>query len=330
MQSISVKPIIKLTQDILMKTIALAMSLAAALLPAAYAQQFQLNGVTFSSQKEFVQLGFRCGTPVPPSVQRTQDRARLSTFRTANAALPLGKEAKTEIPIHMHVIQDADGGGDVTDAVLDSQVTTLNKAYDKYGFHFTRASVDRTKNNAWFHMGYGSTAEVQAKSTLGKDQDASLNLYFASIGGGLLGWATFPSDLAAKPKMDGVVILNTSVPGGSAVPYDQGKTAVHEVGHWLGLYHTFQDGCQAPGDEVDDTPAEDSPATGTCAQNHDRDSCPAPGLDDISNFMDYTDDECMDHFTAGQTQRMHLQVSVYRSKVLPTNIKAMRVAIPLE
>jgi Pregnancy-associated plasma protein-A len=288
------------------------------------ADDFTLNGKAFVSQDEFVRLGYRCGTPSPPMVQRTEDAERIASFREANVRLDeVLRTGTTEIPVYFHVLRNDDGSGDVPDSRLDAQIQTLNIAYKDARFHFTRRKVDRTNNKAWFTMTVGSKAESAAKAALCKDPESALNLYTANISGSLLGWSTYPVDLPAKPKMDGVVILYTSLPGGTAVPYNLGKTAVHEIGHWLGLYHTFQDGCTPPGDEVDDTPPEASSTTGSCAANKGKRTCPGSPGDDISNYMDYADDDCMDHFTPGQINRMHLQVTAYRPNLVPSSLRSL-------
>ena len=217
------------------------------------------------------------------------------------------------IDVYWHVIRKGTGtsNGDIPDKQIADQITVLNNAYAPWGWSFNLVSTDRTTNSTWYTCS-GGTCETQMKNALRKGTADDLNIYSNNMGGGLLGWATFPSSYASQPKMDGVVILFSSLPGGTAAPYNLGDTATHEIGHWMGLYHTFQGGCSKSGDLVADTNAERSPAYG-CPVN--RDSCAGnryPGLDPITNFMDYTDDSCMWEFTSGQDARMDAQFTTYR------------------
>jgi len=239
--------------------------------------------------------------------------------------VPAGQHASTAnfeatIPVYIHVIRTgmAVAQGNVPNAWIEDQIEALNLSYAGFyggadtGFHFELADVDRTTNARWFNMTPGGEDEYKAKRALRRGGADALNIYTVD-GGKYLGWAYFPSGYASRPHVDGVIIAFGSMPG-STIPgfgnYNLGFTATHEAGHWLGLYHTFQGGCNAKGDYVSDTPAEKGPAFG-CQVG--RDTCLASGLDPIHNYMDYSDDPCLTEFTAGQTQRMKDAWLLYRA-----------------
>jgi hypothetical protein len=247
----------------------------------------------------------RCATPNLSPEEQMQVEMAISTKKPR----PLGATLVT-IPVYVHVIRSSSGAGDVSDSRIASQISVLNAAYAPYNYQFSLVSTDRTNNSTWY-TATGGTAESQMKNALRKGSADDLNIYLNNMGGGYLGWATFPSSYQSQPKMDGVVVLSASLPGGSAAPYNLGDTGTHEVGHWMGLYHTFQGGCNGNGDSVADTPAEKSPAYG-CPVN--RDTCRnKAGVDPIRNFMDYTDDSCMNTFSTLQGSRMDSMWATYRN-----------------
>jgi hypothetical protein len=287
---------------------------------------FWVGEHSWPSKQAFIDSGARCATTPLSDLERFEVEQKIGPFMAARAQ-SLGEVSANGKPggggdpppavtggvinVYFHVINKGSGiaNGDVSDGQIADQMAILNAAYAGTGWSFNRISTDRTTNATWYTMSPGSTAEAQAKAALRQGSADDLNIYSANPGGGLLGWATFPSSYTSAPSKDGVVLLYSSLPGGAAAPYDEGDTGTHEVGHWMGLYHTFQGGCAKTGDYVTDTPAERSAAYG-CPVG--RDTCNTTGVDPIINFMDYTDDACMDRFSTGQDARMDSMYSAYR------------------
>ncbi|KAF9050457.1 hypothetical protein BJ165DRAFT_1458234 [Panaeolus papilionaceus] len=220
--------------------------------------------------------------------------------------------------VYVHVVSEdtTRQGGNIPDTMVQQQIAVLNNDYKSTGISYRMASIDRTVNATWYRkVYYGNAEAVQMGTALRKGGPADLNLYtvgFAEPPPGspyLLGYATFPWDYTSNPKADGVFIHPETFPDGIFAPYNLGKTATHEVGHWVGLYHTFEGGCDSPGDYVNDTPFEAGPAFG-CPSGSD--TCPQGGLDPIHNFMDYSDDACLTEFTSGQSTRFRSVINQYR------------------
>ena len=257
--------------------------------------------------------GLRCGSKTFTAKEAEMKEQHFNKLRSKS---PMDTQSMAAgsitIDVYMHVITDTNNNGALSQNTINAQMDVLNDAYSGTPFTFNLVSTDVTANNSWYTAGHGSSAEAAMKSALRQGDASDLNFYTNNMGGGLLGWATFPSDYASDPLNDGVVVLVETLPGGSAAPYNEGDTATHEVGHWLGLYHTFQGGCRGNGDYVDDTPKERSPAYGCPIGRNTCKGKSAPGNDPVTNFMDYSDDSCMYEFTPGQADRAVQLSNTYR------------------
>ncbi|MCW2884804.1 MAG: hypothetical protein QOE54_2966 [Streptosporangiaceae bacterium] len=232
-----------------------------------------------------------------------------------------------KIPVYFHVLYSGKQGT-VSTWRMNKQIDALNATYGGktggYNTHFSFYLKGKTwtNNSKWYNNPLPASQggyENAIKTKLHQGGAGSLNLYTGNLGDQLLGYATFPWSYKKSPKLDGVVVHTGSLPGNSIKNYNKGYSATHEIGHWLGLYHTFQGfdpynaaalgGCKGSGDLVSDTPAEGEPASG-CPIGAD--TCPAPGADPIHNFMDYSYDTCMTQFTKGQSDRMRAKWGIYR------------------
>ncbi|KAJ5726500.1 Extracellular metalloprotease [Penicillium malachiteum] len=206
----------------------------------------------------------------------------------------------------------------------------LQDSYEDSGIKYQLQGVTRHVNDLWAKDG----DDIAMKTALRKGTYRTLNVYFqtdlqaspgqsgrvstfrgastsSDLTSSVLGFCTLPdpsingTSTRDSYVKDGCNILAKTMPGGSLDLYNRGGTAIHEIGHWNGLLHTFQgESCDAsnPGDYISDTPQQSTPTDGCPAR---KDSCPdSPGLDAVHDFMDYSSDICYETFTAGQMKRM--------------------------
>ena len=261
-------------------------------------------------------------TPAQSAAAERVVAGKLATKRLSSRSLSI--LPRVTVDVRVHVIERNNGTGGVTRAQIDEQIKVLNRAFAgrRAGasaptiFRFALKSIDRTRNSDWYDWSdpdVNDDDEIEAKRALHRGGFDDLNIYIAGLRDNLLGYATFPFDTTLR--RDGVVLLNESLPGGAAAPYNLGDTATHEVGHWLGLFHTFENGCKYPGDLVPDTPYQDD-GDNIFECDESLNTCRQPGRDPVHNFMSYGDDPCLDRFSAGQALRMALVWFAFRSPIL--------------
>lgn len=285
----------------------------------------------------FRQLGARCGTetvePVVMELIAPSDCSRNNTRINPD----YDDDRTLIIPVVFHVIKKTDGTGHIPPELIQSQIDILNEDFNALTgtpgamgtnakIQFVLAKRDPMGNpttginyvtNNTYYSDPGSSGTNTMKRALRWDTSRYLNIYTNNAGGGgILGYATFPSVEAGGPE-DGVVLnwvyVGRDAPGGE--PYNQGRTATHEVGHYLGLYHTFQGGCgtanspYTSGDLIADTTPERTANYGCTPVAS---GCSGGGMKPIENYMDYSEDACMTKFTPEQVNRMRCSIMNYR------------------
>ena len=268
----------------------------------------------------------------PSHAQKLAQLERLTNQRAANQSIQRRTGHVIYIPVVVHVLWNSSNPiENLSDAQIESQIQVINKDFRRLNddadnvwpqaadmeieFYLAQVDPDGSPTNGITRTetsvtDWGFTDDMKSFSNGGVDPwDTTryFNFWTANIGGGILGFAQFPG---GQPDTDGIV-MSPQFFGSSdfeaaagetfylSPPFDKGRTTTHEIGHFLNLIHIWGDGGCGVDDLVDDTPESDD-SNGGCQIGSE--SCGS--VDMVQNYMDYTDDACMNLFTEGQKNRM--------------------------
>lgn len=310
--------------------------------------------VTFFTLQSTAQTIHKCATDemwaesVKQNPELIKQREAADAIAQQNNTLVQGKSAQIRyIPVVFHIIHK-NGFENISQAQIMDQIRILNEDFRKkpgtnggkstnalaadMEIEFRLAQYDPWGNksdgiNRIYNPNFTDNANNGVKGLAYWDSEKYLNIWvvntIAAIGGvsgTVLGYAQFPWDRQSKPTTDGIVIRADQVGTVGTGRQDQaGRTLTHEVGHWIGLYHTFQGGCFGQGDGVADTPPVAAASSG-CNKGQNSCSSDVPNLpDQIENYMDYSDGTCMELFTTGQKSRVHSILNQYRTFLYNNN-----------
>ncbi len=296
--------------------------------------------------------GRTCGTVEFNELQMKQhpefriNRTRIEEF-TKNYSMPQNRSVIT-IPVVVHVVYNTQQQN-ISETQILSQIDVLNQDYARLNSDTTQtpevwkpigansqiqfclaqrdpsgnqtSGITRTQTSITEFTG-SNDQRIFFTAQGGQDiwdRDRYLNIYVCNLGGGLLGFAQFPG---GNPQTDATVNLYTAFGTTGVVqpPYDKGRTVTHEVGHWFNLFHIWGDepDCNQD-DEVSDTPLQGNSSSGCFTFPH-TDACQpnSPGIM-FMNYMDYSNDACMNLFTQGQSTRMNAALNGPRASLLNSN-----------
>ncbi|KAK7189685.1 hypothetical protein DPSP01_005747 [Paraphaeosphaeria sporulosa] len=238
------------------------------------------------------------------------DPLNISTATAKRALNSLRTRDLQQVDMYWHILVSKNPEGEDWGPSIQSQVDFLNAHYETWGYHFNLKFTTYVIGAEW-----ASDIDVDKENkmrTLHQGDYQTLNIYLVEGAGG--GVCSLP-DGSGQPISQDLLDFD-----GCFVPLEAGRSATsgtlaHEIGHWFGLLHTFQGGCDGDGDYCDDTAPQNEPSHGALATPGDLGSCPAAdqcgkGPANVKNFMDYTD--CSQEFTPCQGGRMNVAWSQYR------------------